>query len=235
MGIRVSITMTSKNAKTGPIPVSTTSEDSCPSICPFKGSGCYAESGPLAIHWRKLSKDNGAGMSWEEFCTKVERDIFPTQLWRMNQAGDLPPDQENPELIDYFKLCKLFAANKGKRGFTYTHYDPSIFRNRAVIRLSNLQGFTINLSANDLDHADSLADLNCGPVVTVLPSNQLTNTVTPQGRRVVVCPTVVRDDVTCKTCGLCAIASRESIIGFPAHGPSKRKASGIALGHKVQA
>ena len=34
--------------------------------------------------------------------------------------------------------------------------------------------------------------------------------------------------VTCKTCGLCAIANRKAIIGFPAHGPSKRKASAIA-------
>jgi len=232
MNIRVHLTMQSRNAKTGPIPVSTTSENSCPSICPFKGSGCYAESGPLAIHWRKLSKD-GAGLSWDDFCSKVEKEICPTQLWRMNQAGDLPPNHENPELIDKASVIKLIAANKGKRGFTYTHYDPSIFANKALIKLSNLAGFTINLSGNDLDHADSLADLNCGPVVTVLPQDQMTNTTTPRGRKVIICPAVTRDNVTCQSCGLCAIAKRDVIIGFPAHGAGKKRASVIALGEGV--
>ncbi|CAB4124928.1 hypothetical protein UFOVP59_59 [uncultured Caudovirales phage] len=230
MGIRVSLTMQSRNAKTGPIPVSTTSENSCPSICPFKGSGCYAESGPLAIHWRRLSKDDQAGLSWEEFCTKVKKDISPTQLWRMNQAGDLPAMSIRTDLIDPDLLFQLVDANKGKRGFTYTHHNMGAGVNADVVRLSNQQGFTINLSADNLSHADSLAALGCAPVVTVLPSDQLTNTQTPQGRKVIVCPAVIRDDVTCKSCGLCAIANRGAIIGFPAHGAGKRKASAIVNG-----
>ena len=45
----------SRNGKTGPIPVSTTSGDTCPNACPLKGSGCYAKSGPLGMHWQKVS------------------------------------------------------------------------------------------------------------------------------------------------------------------------------------
>lgn len=45
-------TRVSGNAKCGPIPVTTTSADSCPPTCSFKGNGCYAESGPLAMHWK---------------------------------------------------------------------------------------------------------------------------------------------------------------------------------------
>ena len=43
---------------------------------------------------------------------------------------------------------------------------------------------------------------------------------TPDGRRVVVCPATYRDDVNCKSCGLCQKA-RDVIVGFPAHGARK--------------
>lgn len=50
----VQLTMKSSNVKTGPIPVSTTGAQSCPNACSLKGSGCYAEGGPLGMHWRKV-------------------------------------------------------------------------------------------------------------------------------------------------------------------------------------
>ena len=49
-------TAKSSNKKTGPMPVSTTSSETCPTTCPFKGNGCYAESGPLAFLWHGLDK-----------------------------------------------------------------------------------------------------------------------------------------------------------------------------------
>jgi len=51
--------------------------------------------------------------------------------------------------------------------------------------------------------------------------------VTPAGRKVVVCPATIRDDVSCASCQLCQ-RQRDFIIGFPAHGTSKKKASAIA-------
>jgi hypothetical protein len=83
------------------------------------------------------------------------------------------------------------------------------------------------LSANNVAHADALYDLGIGPVATVLPEAQTTNTVTPKGRKIVVCPATVRDDVSCATCQLCA-KQRDAIVGFPAHGSSKRKADTVA-------
>jgi hypothetical protein len=124
-------------------------------------------------------------------------------------------------------LDALVAANKGKRGFTYTHKPLDKAAERDAIARANANGFTINLSANDLSHADKLADLAIGPVVVVLPANATQNTVTPVGRKVVVCPATIRDDVSCADCGLCA-RLRDAIVGFPAHGTSKRKADAIA-------
>jgi hypothetical protein len=219
------LTLVSRNVKTGPIPVSTTSAESCPSACPFNNAnGCYAASGPLAIHWRKVT--NGlSGDSYGAFLDKVSR-LIKGQLWRHNQAGDLIGEGDT---LDTQALALLVKANKGKRGFTYTHKPLDNQVERDAIRDANKGGFTVNLSGNNLDHADSLVDLGIAPVVVVLPHDATQNTVTPKGRKVVVCPATQRDDVSCASCGLCAL-QRDAIVGFPAHGPSKRKADLIAQG-----
>ncbi len=80
---------------------------------------------------------------------------------------------------------------------------------------------------NSPAHADTLADLGIAPVVTVLPDTVQGNAElhTPAGRRIVVCPATYRDDVTCASCQLCQRANRTTIVGFPAHGQSRAKAS----------
>jgi len=43
-----------------------------------------------------------------------------------------------------------------------------------------------------------------------------------------VCPAQTREDVTCASCGLCAIPDRRVIIGFRAHGTRARVADAKA-------
>jgi len=191
--MQVHLTLKSANVKTGPIPVSTTERDSCPADCKMKAE-CYAASGPLALHWAAVSMKT-RGTSWGEFCSTIAR-LPDNQIWRHNQAGDLP--QQNGT-IDAAKLGELVAANTGKRGFTYSHHRDAA--SIAWIRHANNWGFTVNLSANDLNDADYLADQNAGPVV--------------------VCPATQRDDVSCATCQLCQ-RQRAAIVGFPAHGSRHR-------------
>lgn len=218
--LHVAFTLRSANVKTGPIPTSVTSANSCPNSCPFMGSGCYAESGPLALHWAKTSTGE-RGMNWAEFCDMV-RALPEGQLFRHNVAGDLPGHNED---IDAVLLGELVHANIGKRGFTYTHKtnNPA---NYQWIDAANKWGFTVNLSANNLEHADELANLGIGPVVTVLPVDSPKTTTTPKGRTVVTCPATYLDDVSCATCQLCQ-RQRSTIIGFPAHGSSKAKAQKV--------
>jgi len=215
------LTFVSRNAKTGPIPVSTSTAKTCPDACPLKKAGCYADGGPLAIVWRKVTE--GLGLSWDEFAGKVKA-LPKGTLWRHNQAGDLAG---HADTIDGDMLRQLVAVNRGKRGFTYTH-KPMTPDNAESVAYANANGFTVNLSANNPAHADTLADMGIAPVVTILPADQMTATKTPKGRTIAICPAVLSDSVTCASCGLCQIASRKAIIGFPAHGSSKRKASAIA-------
>ena len=215
---RVRLTLKSRNAKTGPIPVSTTARESCPSHCSLAGNGCYAESGPLAIVWRSVPE---VGLTWNKFCAAIAN-LPAGQLFRHNQAGDLP---HQSQVIDAAKMSALVAANRGRRGFTYTHHDMAIPENRATVAHANRQGFTVNLSANNLEQADTLASLEIGPVVTLAPAAQRDNGVTPGGRRVVICPAVTRNGVTCASCKLCAVAARDCIVAFPVHGARKRHAA----------
>jgi hypothetical protein len=230
MSIQVHFTLSSSNAKTGAIPVSTTSANTCPDSCPLKfGGGCYANGGPLGMHWRKVT-DGKRGSGWEDFRRAVAS-LPQGQLWRHNQAGDLPGENDR---ISVPMLEDLVRANKGRRGFTYTHKPVldrqrgEVVENREAIAKANREGFTINLSANGLKHADELAALKIAPVVTLLPSGIEDNTTTPNGRKVVVCPAQKIDGITCAKCRLCARADRSVIIGFIPHGNAKRKTGAVA-------
>lgn len=209
------LTKVSSNRKTGPIPVSTTSNDTCPDACSLKGNGCYAESGPLAIHWRKVS-DGRSGTDLDTFYASIAA-LADGQLWRHNQAGDLPGKGDR---IDARELAKIVKANRGRKGFTYTH-KPATRANVQAISRANRAGFTINLSADTLAAADRLKALDVGPVVTVLPSDTRENLRTPAGNLVVVCPSETHD-IPCSDCKLCQWSAREVIIGFPAHGSRKK-------------
>ena len=212
------LTKISGNAKTGAIPVSTTSADSCPDSCPLKSGGCYAENGKLGMHWRAVSNSKRGG-DFQSFIDQI-KSLPRGQLWRHNQAGDLPGVNG---VIDSELLAALVIANKGKRGFTYTH-KPLTLENKAAIQAANAQGFTINLSANNPDQVDSLLALNIAPVVTVLPENSPKVTYSKGGNKIVVCPAQTNNKTTCATCGLCQLSSRPYVIGFLAHGAGKKKA-----------
>ena len=220
------ITPKSKNAKVGKMAVTTSTAKTCPTSCPFKSNGCYAYGYPLKGHWDKVTEGE-RGDDWSTFISKI-KDLPAGSKWRHNQAGDLPGDMEK---LDNEKCIELAKANEGKRGFTYTHYDVlNNFQNAITVNMMNHLGFTVNVSANNLEHADQLCDLDIAPVATVLPIEQTTNTVTPKGRKVVVCPATYKDDVSCASCMLCEKWDRNVVVGFPAHGTSKKKAAMVAAG-----
>jgi hypothetical protein len=232
------ITRQTENAITGPIMVTTSPRMTCPLSCAFRKNGhhplagvCYAEHGALGGYVWTLLDRTPAGRSimngtrvydFAELLYAIR--LQPEgALWRHNIAGDL--SSNNRTTIDWAALTAIVDANKGRRGFTFTHYDVlTNLANRQAIEDANRNGFTINLSANSLAHADELADLRIAPVTTILPTGTTRNTTTPKGRTVVICPTNTHG-VTCADCGLCA-CQRSTIIGFPASGGSKHYVKG---------
>ena len=170
-------------------------------------------------------------------------------LWRFNVFGDLPGDGDT---IDWGVLVDIVIANAeaGARGFTYTHKpileplytprnadcpdfndvicvregSPHAARNLDLIETANARGFVINVSANNVEEADTYLDMGL-PVAVVLPASTQgqKRAETPKGRDIIICPATYREDVTCASCGLCARLDRAGAIGFPAHGSGKGK------------
>lgn len=221
--MRIHLALSSGNRKTGPIPVSITEQKSCPDTCSWYEKGCYAKYSFLGKYWKAVARK---GFYWARFCKEISF-LKDGQLWRHNQAGDLPGVNRK---ISFKMMRQLIKANKGKRGFTYTH-KPVLDNtklckdNRKIIKEANKNGFTINLSADDLAQADKLASLNVAPVCVVLPSDAPQKLKTAEGRHVIACPAEYREEMSCATCGLCAIVSRKSIIGFRAHGTAAKSVS----------
>lgn len=234
----VMLTLRSYNQKTGPIPVSTSEASTCPPSCPFMGNGCYAGQGPIKWQWDKVG--NGAGHTWDMFLRQIQA-LPPGMIWRHNQAGDLAGAGDG---INAASLEALSRANRGRRGFTYTH-KPVIAQkgvsehraasNRKSVQKANNSGFTVNLSADTMSEADELAELGIGPVVVALPKDQTSNTKTPAGRPVIICPYYKNNLMTCSVCQLCQKRGRKTIVGFPAHGTGWAKVDRIARGQTEEA
>ena len=169
--------------------------------------------------WDKVSHRGG---SIDDLCARIES-MPDGQLWRMNVAGDLPGVGER---VNARELARIVNANKGKRGYTYTHKRQPQALEQAKKATAN--GFVVNVSADTLAEADNLANAGAWPIAALVPSDAPEKLSTPSGRKVIVCPAQTRDNVTCASCGLCAVASRKVIIGFRAHGAKAKQANIIA-------
>jgi hypothetical protein len=223
------LTPNSANRKTGPIAVTTSSAETCPTSCGLKGF-CYASGGKLVFHWRKVT----AGKLGAEFVEHI-RQIKQLPIWvpiRLNQAGDLPG---NGKTISKRQARALITAAgaAGRVAWGYTHYRDR----RSLEFLASLpnSGAVINVSSDNPTGADRIdAAL---PRVTVIESPEVKRT--PAGTVIVHCPAQARSDVSCgggrgkKACGglggpLCARRNRGFIIGFTPNGNWAAKVRSIA-------
>lgn len=208
-----------------PVAVVTSDARTCPTACPLRGRECYASTGRFTrIHWDAVT-ERRRGVPFARFVAEVH--ALPLgSLFRYAVAGDLPGVGNRIAAGQLARLSSVVAARK-LRAWSYTH-KPVIGRtrqaahNRRAIRAAVRAGFTINLSADSLAHADRLARLGIAPVAVTVPADTRANLTTPEGRTVMICPAVTRGR-SCNTCSaagpLCAIASpARVIIGFPAHG-----------------
>ena len=137
----------SSNRKTGPMPTVYAHRSTCPPTCPHKDADCYAEDFYTRLAWNRTEK----GMNIDTLARCIEA-LRPGTVWRYGIAGDLPG---KGSAIDAVSLGKIVHANRGKRGFAYSHK-----RTATAIKwmLEAVRwGFTINLSADDAGEAGLLA------------------------------------------------------------------------------
>lgn len=184
--------------------------------------------------WDKVSR-HALGKPWPEICQDAST-LPDGSIFRYGQAGDLPGVSDE---IDSKELLQLVKATKHLKVLAYSHKPvtgktPTARRNRKAIKQAAAEGFVVNLSANNMAHADELLALELTPVTMILPHayhrDEKKETVsqyrdrieglpthTPAGARIAVCPATYTD-TTCMKCQACGKPDRDVVIGFPAHG-----------------
>jgi len=219
---RYKLSAKSSNRKTGPIATTMTSSDSCPSTCPFyNGKGCYAASGPTAIHWGKLDRGE-TGSDWLGLQDQLAAaKLKPGTLLRHNVAGDLPHlnGTINTETLRY--LSTIFLA-ADVVPYTYTHHVHSAV-NLGAVKSATAAGFTINLSC-DTEQQAAQRHSEGFPAVVVVPRDDQRKSWQVDGVRFQTCPAQLAEHVTCETCKLCTKA-RSCVVAFRAHGNKARAVS----------
>ena len=203
------------------MPVTTTSRNSCPPACAMR-SACYAMTGPLALHWNKVS-DGSRGKGWRDHLADLATLPLFSPL-RLNQSGDLPHSSGKISrrylvaLLDVIKRRKL-------RAWTYTHHDLAKGENAELLRRAFRSGLTINVSTESVAAADAAIAAGLPATITVPSTETRTTWRTPDRNLVMVCPEQ-RDgrDVTCADCTLCHKRGKRVIIAFTAHGTRKATA-----------
>ena len=225
--LRVLFTEHSTNAKLGDMPSCKVTASTCPISCAWFNHGCFGESHILRERWRRVESD---GIGWVTFLNAVGQ-LPKGQVWRYAEVGDLPGQGES---IDEMATLALVEANRGRRGFTYTHKrgHPSCSGMADLKRLidyAKQEGFTINLSCDSLEQVDYYRFHGFTSLAVTLPSDAPDKLTTPDGYTVQVCWAERDDTTTCARCKACANPSASrAVIGFRAHGQCKKWVSSKA-------
>jgi hypothetical protein len=224
----------SKSAKLRGMAITYSPRATCPTSCPLRANGCYAEVGNVGLQWRRCESGE-SGRPWAEHLQELERLDAPRV--RLNVAGDLPGagDEIDPARL---RLLAAAATAGARQAWTYTH-KPAGPANLGAMRAAAALGLVVNLSADTLEDADALAETGL-PVTVVVGVDAPKDLRTPAGRRVLICPAQLDqgERITCGNCGgagtaLCARQERDFVVGFRAHGSARRKAEFVASGRRL--
>ena len=208
--------------KTGHMLTTTTDKASCPPACPLMGNGCYAENFWQGIAWSKLGTEARRGVGIDSVVAAI-KELPRNAVWRHNIAGDLPGEGDD---IHAPSLRKIVKANKGKRGFTYTH-KPLNAHNLACISEANVSGFCVNVSADNMRDMDDILRHTDLPVAVLIPDDAEKVSFSPDGHKIVACLEQTRG-IKCDKCQLCTDPLRSYAIGFYSHGARKKRVEIIA-------
>ena len=208
----------SQNRKLGSGRVNATyvAQQSCPSTCPFRDAGCYAESGPTGVQTKRLNQSN---LTPIELATNEAAAIslLPTEFpLRLHVVGDCP-DAESAEVVS--KAAASYRQQGGKPVWTYTHAWKTVPR-------SAWGDVSVLASCETYEDAREAIKLGYGTSM-VVPKYENGAKAWKEGNlNIVPCPYETRGK-TCDKCKLCwhdqTLQERKSVIAFAPHGSGAPK------------
>jgi hypothetical protein len=175
------------------------------------------------LHWNAVSegpwRDKPRGTDIESFIASL-KSLPEGSCFRHNQAGDLPHVNG---LINAHALELITDACKERRliAWTYTHHSVDNMNNTVLIKRSNNEGLTVNVSAHSQQHAADMHKKGL-PSVCIVPKNETRKAWDHDGVKFLVCP-AQWSDKNCAECKLCSVADRACVVAFKAHGNQAKK------------
>ena len=211
----VSAVEVSQNSKTGKVSATYVAQQSCPSKCPFKGSGCYAESNMVGMQTRRLNRARQSAAKIARAEAKGIRELTGRFPLRLHVVGDCKTE-------DAAKVVSAAAdehrAKFGNPVWTYTHAW------REVARASWGQ-VSVLASCETVQQTREAMQKGYAAAVVVAEHKQ-TVAWKDQDVTVIPCPEQTGKSPSCESCKLCWNAGRlragKMVIAFAAHGGTNK-------------
>lgn len=211
--VKIRLVVSSRNSKTGDIPQTYTTANTCPSSCWWRANGsCYAKGGRCAFHWLDKA-GKGQWLSVDQLKRELKQKVVPGALIRHNVAGDLAIPATSQ--IDSELLSNLTNAYKGFKAYAYTHCPPNTDNLKAA-KKANKAGFTVSFSCERIEAVKVVRAEGLPAVLAV--ASMAKNKRVIDGITFIKCPNTVDSRIKCCDCKKCANPKRKSVIVFPCHG-----------------
>lgn len=189
-----------------------TSKCYCPKRCPWKGNGCYGETGNCNIHSQAVAK--------RETGTPVS--LLATQVFyrgcgqyvRINVTGDMAIPGTNILSREFVEaVIQAYPRNFVVRLYTYTHCSLNT-SNMKVMKEALEKGFIINASCERVSQVKRAVKAGLPAVLVVKHMDK--PMLEKDGIQYVKCPNQC-DGTKCLHCGLC-MKARKQVVVFEYHG-----------------
>ena len=202
----------SDNSKIGLVHATYASQNSCPTTCPLKNSGCYAESGPMGIWTRKVNRAAPDATGLEVALAEAEA-ITSTLSGNLNLRLHVVGDCASTEAAAIVAKAALSVMRRGNKVWTYTHASKMVDRKA-------WEGVSVLASAETADEVHEAQAAGWATAV-VLPEFKDDKLYEEDGMKILPCVNQTRG-AKCIDCRLCwdapRLAKQGITIGFKVHG-----------------
>jgi hypothetical protein len=196
----------SGNKKIGPSSATYVAQSSCPTTCPLLGAGCYAESGRMALHTRRLAESSA---SVDELA-REEADAIDTLSGRLPLRIHVVGDSTTSSAARRVAASvRRYVKRHGSSAWGYTHAwrDVPASAWRGVSMLASCE------SRADVDAAHARGYR----AAIVVDEHRSDKRHDRDGVDVIPCPEQTRG-ARCIDCRLCWDPPAGAVIAFAAHG-----------------
>lgn len=191
-------------------------EYTCPSTCPHKNNGCYAQMGYVGYQVSRLERVT-EGQKYYDIIRKEAQEIVKNgprangRTLRLHVSGDV---RTNATAL----LLGKAATKWDGQVYSYTHSWRQIKR-------SSWKNISILASCENIKQAKEAWKHGYAASIIVAKHEQ-DKAYMMDDMKIIPCPQQTRD-ITCENCGLCMkdkmLHQQKAVIAFAAHGVAKKK------------